>query len=77
MKVRPEQIIIYKKIGKEKTKKKAILIIIIIIRTTTMNDNRKHQYTPPGTVAVTWSIVGNIVNSRGTKNKHLHPTSTP
>ena len=41
-----------------------------------MNDNRKHQYTPPGTVAITWSRVGNIVNSRGIKTKHLRPTPT-
>ena len=79
MKVRPEQIIIYMEMGKEKEKKailiKKILIIIRIrIRKTIMNNNRKHQYTSPGAVTVTWSIVENIINNRGKKDKHLQPT---
>ena len=36
----------------------------------------KHQYKQQRTVAVSWSIVGNIVNSRGIKTKHLQPTPT-
>ena len=45
---------------------------------TTMYDNRKQQYIQPGTgiEAVIWSIVGNIINSKGTKTNNLHPTST-
>ena len=40
-------------------------------RTPIIDDNRKHQYTPQGTIAVTWLIVGKTVNSRGTRIKNI------